>query len=253
MGVVGLEVAARTHLGLVRRQNEDAYLALPVQGVLAVADGMGGHRAGEQASRRAVDAATGVLMMTQRADRFDDLENLGRVGRAVRVANQQVRQAAAENAQFSGMGTTLVVAMFRDQRVFYAHAGDSRLYRLRAGRLRQLTRDHSLVQQLVDQGVFRDRAEAHAAGVGDNVLVRSLGMEAGVEPDVGDQPLRPDDLFLLCTDGLCGKVPDAEIEAALAQPGAPLEQLADRLVQVALDAGGTDNVTVVLARPKAGG
>jgi len=250
MAVVPLDVAARTHVGYVRRHNEDAYLVLPVQGVLAVADGMGGHRAGEQASRIAVDAATGVLMVAQRADRFDDLESLTRVGRALRVANQQVIQAASEDPGRAGMGTTLVVAMFRDERIFFAHAGDSRLYRLREGGLRQLTRDHSLVQQLVDQGVFRDRDEANAAGVGDNVLVRSLGMQGKVEPDVGDALLRAGDLFLLCTDGLAGKVPDGEIEALMNACGERLDELADRLVQAALDAGGSDNVTVVVARPK---
>jgi protein phosphatase len=139
--------------------------------------------------------------------------------------------------------------MFRDDRVFYAHAGDSRLYRLRAGQLKQLTRDHSLIRQLVDQRVFGSLQEARAAGVGDNVLVRSLGMEARVEPDVGDEPLRRGDLYLFCTDGLAGKVPDAEIEALLAGDWASLDGAAEALVEAALRAGGPDNVTVVLVRP----
>jgi protein phosphatase len=248
MSVVPLEVAARTHIGRVRRRNEDAFLTLPVQGVIAVADGMGGHSAGELASRVAVDAATGVLMDAQRLDRADDLENLAAVRKALQFANREVIRASEEEAGRKGMGTTLVVAMFRDERIFYAHAGDSRLYRMRGGRLRQLTRDHSLIRQLVDQRVFASLEEARAAGVGDNVLVRSLGMEARVEPDVGDEPLRQGDLFLFCTDGLAGKVPDSAIETILAEDRASLDGAAEALIEAALQAGGPDNVTVVLAR-----
>jgi protein phosphatase len=244
-----LEVGSRTHVGRIRTRNEDAYAAMPDQGVVIVADGMGGHRGGQRASRLAVDTALEVLLAVQRADRVDDLQSLARVGKSIELANAAVARAAAREPALAGMGTTLVVALFRDQHVFYAHVGDSRLYRWRGGQLRQLTRDHSLIQQLVDQGVFADRAQAYAAGVGDNVLVRSLGMETQVEPDVGDAPLEPGDLFLLCTDGLAGKVPDETIAAALSDPQATLESRAGALLQAALDAGGSDNVTLVLARP----
>jgi protein phosphatase len=134
--------------------------------------------------------------------------------------------------------------------LFFAHVGDSRLYRYRGGQLRQLTRDHSLIQQLVDEGLFADRREAQGAGVGDNILLRSLGLEARVEPDVGDARIEPGDLYLFCTDGLAGKVPDRDIAALLADADEDLDLLAERLKQAALDVGGPDNVTLILARPR---
>jgi protein phosphatase len=245
-----LELATRSHVGLVRAHNEDAFAALAAEGVVVVADGMGGHNAGEVASELAVEAAANALCDVQEADLADDIDSLMHIGRAAELANGAILERTRREPQLAGMGTTAVLAMFRHQRIFYAHVGDSRLYRMRDGRLRALTRDHTLVQQLLDQGLFRDRAEARLAGVGDNVLIRSLGVDGAVEVDVGDAPLQRDDIYLFCTDGLCGKVPDEELQRLLCAPGHGLDALADRLQQAALDAGGSDNITLVLARPR---
>jgi len=252
MTVNTLEIAFRTHVGLVRLRNEDYLAALPQQGVVLLADGMGGHRAGDVASRLAVETAVNELLPAQSDDSADDLESLLRVGQAVEAANQAIFRTVRLQPELSGMGTTIVAAVFREQRIFYAHVGDSRLYRIRRGRMRRLTRDHSLVQQMVDEGVFRNRAEARAAGVGDNVLTRTLGLDPQVEVDVGDAVLAPDDLYLFCSDGLSNKVPDREILGILRAAGSDLDARAEALLQAALDAGGSDNITLVLARPRPG-
>ena len=245
-----LEVATRSHVGRVRPHNEDAFVALAARGVVVVADGMGGHKAGEVASLLAAEVVANALCDVQESDGADDLDSLMQVGRAVELANEAIAARVRREPQLAGMGTTLVAAMFRHERIFYAHVGDSRLYRLRNGRMRQLTRDHSLVQQLIDQGIFRSRAEARDAGVGDNVLIRSLGVAGALEVDIDDAPLQPEDTYLFCTDGLCGKVSDREIARLLRRSDASLEDLADDLERAALDAGGPDNITLVLARPR---
>lgn len=248
MTVNSLELAYRTHVGLVRDNNEDSYTADGDYGLMVVADGMGGHCSGEVASRIAVEAAADVLGQAQHDDAADDLDSLMVVGRAAEVANGAIFAAVGRNPELTGMGTTVVTALFRNNRIFYSHVGDSRLYRLRGGRLRRLTRDHSLVQHLVDEGLFRDREEAREAGVGDNVLTRCLGQDPNVEVDVGDASLAAGDLFLCCTDGLCGLVPDERLESLMAKDE-PLELMAARLEAAALSAGGPDNVTLVLVRP----
>lgn len=248
MTVNSLEISCRTHVGLVRNNNEDSYTADGDYGLLVVADGMGGHCSGEVASRIAVEAAAEVLGQTQQEDMADELDSLMLVGRSAEVANGAIFAEVGRRAELAGMGTTLVSALFRDNRIFYAHVGDSRLYRLRAGRLRSLTRDHSLVQHLVDEGLFRDRDEAHEAGVGDNVLTRCLGQDPNVQVDVGDSALKPGDLFLCCTDGLCGIVTDERLQDLMLSHE-PLELIAARLEAAALAAGGPDNVTLVLVRP----
>jgi serine/threonine protein phosphatase PrpC len=249
MTVNSLELACRTHVGLVRENNEDSYTADGDYGLLVVADGMGGHCSGEVASRIAVETSAEELGQVQHLDLADELDSLLVVGRAVENANNAIFKEVATAPELTGMGTTLVTAIFRDNRIYYAHVGDSRLYRLRAGRLRHLTRDHSLVQHLVDEGLFRDRDEAHEAGVGDNVLTRCLGQDPNVEVDVGDAALQEGDLFMCCTDGLCGLVNDQRIQELMAS-GESLELIAARLEAAALAAGGPDNLTLVLARPQ---
>lgn len=249
MTVNSLDIACRTHVGLVRDNNEDSYTADGDYGLLVVADGMGGHCSGEVASRIAVEAAAEVLGQVQHEDMADELDSLMQVGRAAEIANGAIFAEVGRHAELSGMGTTLVAGLFRGDRIYYAHVGDSRLYRLRNGALRRLTRDHSLVQHLVDEGLFRDREEANQAGVGDNVLTRCLGQDPNVEVDVGDASLRPDDLFMCCTDGLCGVLSDQQLERLMLSDE-PLELMAARLEAAALAAGGPDNVTLVLVRPQ---
>lgn len=245
-----IDIAARSHQGLVRRRNQDSFRVDPDLGVVVLADGMGGHRSGEVASRIAAEAAVGDLLPAQRDGGDDATENLLRVGHAAEFANKALLEACDQRPELRGMGTTVVLAAFRDNRVYHAHVGDSRLYRIRYGRMRRLTRDHTLIQQMIDDGVFLNRAEAREAGVRDNVLTRSLGMRQQTDVDVGDSLLEPGDTFLICSDGLHGLVPDGTISRILRDPAGDLEVQAQALIDAALEAGGSDNVTVILARPR---
>ena len=251
MAVNPIELAVRTHQGLVRAGNQDAFRIDADLGVMVLADGMGGHRSGEVASRIAVEAALADLLPAQReAGGVDGTASLLRVGHSVEVANQALLDMCQVHPELSGMGTTVVAAIFRDGRIYYAHVGDSRLYRVRYGRMRRLTRDHSLIQQMIDDGVFLNRAEAREAGVRDNILTRSLGMQRQAEVDVGDALLEAGDTYLICSDGLHGMLPDSQIARILRDPHGDLEQQVQELIDAALAAGGNDNVTAILARPQ---
>ncbi len=252
MSAYRLVLEHRTHVGLVRQSNQDYLACYPEQGVFLLADGMGGHRAGEVAARIAVDSAAEVLLAGYARDAGDALQGMMLAGQAVEHANLSLRAAAADDAALEGMGTTLVLALFRPGRVFFAHVGDSRLYRLRDGVLHCLTRDHSLVQELIDQGVYRHRREAHAAGIGDNILTRSLGIRAEVEADLAECDVKPGDLYLACSDGLCGRVADTEILRRMSLEE-ELNDMADGLLRAALDAGGRDNISLILARSEPAG
>lgn len=249
MGADRLQVATRSHTGLVRSHNQDFLAVDAERGVVVLADGMGGHRAGEVASRIAADRALAELRSAQTGADNDAAAGSRQVGHAVERANQALFEACAKRPELSGMGTTLVVAAFRDRRVFYAHVGDSRLYRIRFGRLRRLTTDHTLIQRMVDDGVFVNRTEARRAGIRDNVLTRSLGIQNPAEVDVADVPVEPGDTYLICSDGLHGLIADKEIARILRDPAGDLDEQAQALLDAALTAGGSDNVSVVLARP----
>jgi len=244
-----IEVACCTDVGLVRKTNEDYLRVLPEQGIVALADGMGGHSAGEVASEVAVEVAVEELHHAQRFLEMDAVQALMSLGQAVERANASVYTLAGKYPELRGMGTTLVLALFHGGRVFYAHVGDSRLYLFRNGRLMQLTRDHSLIQEVVDHGIFPNRGEAREAGVGENVLTRSLGFDLNLSVDVDEVPVRPGDLFLFCSDGLSAPVPKKEIEKLMGAGQLSLESRARTLVNCAKDAGSTDNISVVLARP----
>lgn len=241
--------AASTDVGLVRKNNQDAFFASTESGLVIVADGMGGHKGGEIASAIAVQGIADNLQK-QNWEGSDAMQILLKLGSAVEKANQLIRQQAADNAELSGMGTTVVVALFINGRIYLAHVGDSRIYRFRKNKLEQLTRDHSLIQQLVDSGTFSTIREAVAAGIGTNVLTRGLGIEEQVEVDVSDEPLESGDLFLVCTDGLTAMLKDHDLERLLNHYHSDLDTAVERLVVGAMSAGGLDNVTVVLAHPQ---
>lgn len=247
--------AARSHIGLVRPMNEDSYAVHEYRPwtLLVVADGMGGASAGEVASRMAASAVSeDILENLQQADPADvDLETVLR--HAVQRANGEIWEAARQNVDLLGMGTTLVAALLHPSQLFLAHIGDSRAYRLHDGRLEQLTRDHSLVAELVRRGQITEaEAEHHPQR---NIVTRSLGTAPVSEPDVERIAWWTDDLLLLCTDGLTNLVPTRELEAHLgsiaqSQRGWTEEVLgeaADLLLGLALERGGQDNITLVLA------
>jgi protein phosphatase len=253
MTVDRIAFATQTHKGLVRTRNQDCLLVDAERGIVILADGMGGHRAGEVASRLAVETA----MEDLRAEGVENAEGDGtawlmQVGHAVELANRRLVEKSSGDPELQGMGTTVVLAIFRGGRIYHAHVGDSRLYRVRYGRLRRLTRDHSLIQRMIDEGIFANKASAREAGIRDNVLTRSLGMQLQTEVDVGDSLAEPGDTYLFCSDGLHGTLPDSEIARILRDPAADLADQAQALTDAALAAGGNDNVSVVLARRLAG-
>ncbi|MDO8879511.1 MAG: Stp1/IreP family PP2C-type Ser/Thr phosphatase [Coriobacteriia bacterium] len=225
--------AGDSHVGMVRPGNEDAYLLAPP--LYAVADGLGGHQAGEIASSLAID----TLLDT--APRQADAKALGR---SIRRANAAVIDAAASGRGRSGMGTTLTAAMVDGTRIAVAHVGDSRAYLLHLGALEQLTQDHSMVADLVRQG--RLSAEEARNHPNRSVITRALGSDPDTLADTFEVEAASGDRLLLATDGLTGLVRDEDIERILAAAATPATAV-DQLIDAALDAGGHDNVTVVVA------
>lgn len=234
----GVEYAWRTDIGRVRSRNEDSVAVDAAAGLLVVADGMGGHNAGDVASRMAIE---GVLAAMQgSAGEHDD-----RLVAAVRQANDAIYAAAGEDYQRSGMGTTVVAVWLRPTRLVVAHVGDSRLYRLRDGAIEALTRDHSQVQDLVDRGILTP-AQARAS-TRKNFLSRALGTDPDVVIDSAAHTPAAGDVYLLCSDGLTNMVEDEEI-VSLIRDAASLGAAAEQLVAQANERGGRDNISVALAR-----
>ncbi|MGH6912278.1 MAG: PP2C family protein-serine/threonine phosphatase, partial [Geminicoccales bacterium] len=230
-----LQSAVRSHVGHVRELNEDACLARPDLGIWAVADGMGGHDCGDYASGLII----GELGRVRRADSAREL--LHEVDATLARCNRTLLERARDGEL---SGSTIVALLVFEQNFAAIWAGDSRLYRLRDGRLEQLTRDHSYVQELVERGELApDRARAHPLG---NRITRAIGADPQLHLDVVDGRLEPDDLFLLCSDGLTGMVDDAAIAGILT--GTDVEAAADRLIDAALAAGGNDNVSAIVVR-----
>jgi PPM family protein phosphatase len=230
--------AGATDTGRRRRRNEDAYVCEPP--LFAIADGMGGAQAGEVASRLAA-----AVLEERGLDREPEADAEERVAGLIREANRRVFQRASEDAATSGMGTTMTVALVDNASgsIAFGHVGDSRAYRVREGELEQLTQDHSLVGELVRSGkISPEEAEVHPQR---SVITRALGTEADVDVDTFTSGAEPDDLYLLCSDGLTDMLADDEILAQL--DGAPaLDVAARRLVDAANSRGGEDNITVVV-------
>jgi serine/threonine protein phosphatase PrpC len=228
----------RTDPGLKRQHNEDAYAILEDHQLFVIADGMGRHAAGEVASRLCVEAISEAFRTSSfGAPRQPPLpRRAARLRGATLLANERILAAAAENEAYLGMGTTVVSAYFsaNNQRVYVAHVGDSRCYRLRDGKLTQLTTDHTL-------------GAAGIQGKTANVLSRAIGVEAEVEVDVQVESPVPGDIYLLCSDGLSRMVASEEIEATLA--AAPdLDAATTTLTDLANREGGRDNITLILVR-----
>jgi PPM family protein phosphatase len=226
-------------VGRVREGNEDAYLV--ADSVFAVADGMGGHVAGEVAASTALEP---IRALDGRV--FSDSDAAADALRtAVVEANETVSRMAADEPSYRGMGTTLTAAMLEGQRLHVAHVGDSRAYLLRGGRFSQLTDDHTLVQHLIDEGqITREEAASHPQR---SIITRAIGVSPDVDVDSLTFELQPGDAVLLCSDGLTGVVDDLQIAEVLAD-GADAEAALRRLVRIANDAGGPDNITAVLLR-----
>lgn len=244
-----LESAACSDVGRVRDHNEDSFLDLPSHGLFAVADGMGGHAAGEVASRLAIQTLQRRLGSPGAASA--DLPIEQQVAEAILQANAAILAESARDPGLAGMGTTITVAVTLDRpgELLLGHVGDSRAYRMSDGQLVQLTTDHTVVQRHVEDGSLSlDAARHHPLR---HLLTRALGTQADVEVDVFGATLGPDEILLLCSDGLTGMVDDEQLASMLADAG-PLPDLARRLVSAANDGGGEDNITVVLVRTAGG-
>jgi protein phosphatase len=248
-----LEIASATHTGMVRSHNEDAIATDGSIGLAVLADGMGGYNAGEVASGIAVALITSEMRQAiaktnlhgMPQDEGDTQSALLLKG-VIAKTNTSIFESANSQPQYAGMGTTLVVALFRDNRVSVAHIGDSRLYRLRTEKLDQITRDHSLLQEQIDSGMLSKEAARRSQN--KNLVTRALGIEPEVEAEIHTYDVMPGDIFLLCSDGLNDMVEDEDIELTLNAMGSNLPLAANQLVQMANDNGGRDNVSVVLVK-----
>lgn len=248
-----LELVSVTDVGRHRSHNEDNIGADPTLGLAILADGMGGYKAGEVASAIAISMITeelreGLAKLTP--GQSDEESGFSKesllVKNAILSANEAIYQTAQSQPQCAGMGTTLVTAMFYDDRMTVAHIGDSRLYRLRSGEFEQITVDHSLLQELIDKGFYTP--EEAKESLNKNLVTRAMGIDGTVEPDLQEEVVIPEDIYLLCSDGLSDLVEDEEIHSTLTEYGANLQEAAETLVQIANDYGGKDNISVILAR-----
>ena len=246
------EAFAHTDTGPVRENNEDYFLVDQENGLFVVADGMGGHSAGEVASLIAVETVEQVLLNEVDPDEtrlsrniMDEEEAIReRLRYAMNQACVKIRQAAIENPAHRGMGTTLTILLIEDGIAHFSHVGDSRLYLFSNGYLRRLTRDHTVVQNEIDAG--RLTPELARLAPHKNILTQSVGYHGTVDPVTSTRPVGEGDILLLCSDGLTDPIDDTTLEELIATT--PFDDLAFSLVERALDDGGEDNVTVVVVK-----
>lgn len=246
--------SALTDVGLQREHNEDCFAVLSEHDLFLVADGMGGHQAGDVASRLATDAIAGFFESTSQEDvtwpyHFDATltEEENRLVTGIRIANRRVFEHSLRARDCHGMGTTVVGALFSQARgrIYIGHVGDSRCYRVRDGAIEQLTRDHSLLSDYLQ--AMPHMTEEQRAEVPKNVITRALGIQDQVMVDLVSDDTRAGDLYLLCSDGLSGMVSDEEILGILLR-GGEMAEMCRELIQKANAGGGEDNITAVLIR-----
>lgn len=250
-----LEIVGATDPGMVRSNNEDSIASDVARGLVVLADGMGGYNAGEVASGMATTVITTELQQLLERQPAYAVEESTSKSLAIKLlrdqiakANTSIYQASQSQPQYSGMGTTLVVALFYDNKMAVAHVGDSRLYRQRGGEFKQVTKDHSLLQEQIDAGMITPEQAKLSAN--KNLVTRALGIDPSVEAEIHEYEVMVGDIYLLCSDGLCDMVSDEDTGAAVQMLGANLKLCAHQLVQMANDNGGRDNISVILVRVK---
>lgn len=241
-----LAVYGISDVGLNREHNEDSISWDIDLGLIMLADGMGGHNAGEVASELAVTAIRDALLDVLTPEIVDSklIKCDEALREAVIYANEEIHDQANRETECAGMGTTVVITLFYDDKVTIAHVGDSRIYRLRNGEFRQMTQDHSLVQEMIDNG-YLSQEEAMISS-SRNLITRALGIAPEVEVDVKTDDLDVDDVYLLCSDGLSDLVKDSEMAEILIEQRHDLGVAAQQLVDAANERGGTDNISVIL-------
>lgn len=248
-----LEVVCLTDAGQKRDHNEDALASDTSLGLVILADGMGGCQAGEVASDLAVQTILRQLKQSLTAFAPGQLDTASGMqaesqllNHAVAVANQNIYRMSQTQTECAGMGTTLVLGLFTNNRLLAGHIGDSRMYRLRDENFRQITADHSLVQEELRLGLIGP-AEARASAY-KNLVTRALGIDPTVELELHEHEVQAGDLYLLCSDGLTDLIEDDEIHSILDKLGVNLQLAANQLIQIANDKGGHDNISVILVK-----
>jgi protein phosphatase len=249
-----VRIVERTHVGQVREHNEDCIASDAARGIAILADGMGGMNAGEVASSMTVSVVLDELIShldeTLRSYGPDGEAGLNSAARllkaSVESANNAVFHVAQSRPLYQGMGTTIVAALFHDNRLNIAHVGDSRMYLFRGGSLSQVTRDHSFVQELIDRGLYTP-AEARESSR-KNVVTRAVGIAPHVDVETATRETQVGDVYLLCSDGLTDLVRDQDLERVMTIMARDLDAMADQMIELANASGGRDNVSVMLVK-----
>ena len=249
-----VEYAGLTNVGMKRTHNEDNLLVVAEEDLYMVADGMGGHASGEVASKLAVETIADFFSKTakdaeltwpfkmEKSRKYEE----NRLVTGVKLANLKIYETASSNAKYKGMGTTIVAVLFSGDETFIGHVGDSRVYRIRDRKLEQMTEDHSLLNDYKKMAKLTPEEEKNFPH--KNIIVRALGMKETVQVDICNERPQPGDVFLLCSDGLSGEVPDEDILRIVNENIESLDAAAQALIQTACDNGGKDNVTALLVR-----
>ncbi|HEX7454556.1 MAG TPA: Stp1/IreP family PP2C-type Ser/Thr phosphatase [Gallionella sp.] len=252
-----LEIVSQTNPGMVRSHNEDSVVYDAECGLVVLADGMGGYNAGEVASGIAVSVVVTEITQPlknsspiQRDEETGEELAIALLSSSIHKANAAIFKAAQNQSQYAGMGTTIVSALFYDNRVVVGHVGDSRLYRLRGEILESITRDHSLLQEQIDCGMISVENARHSQN--KNLVTRAVGIDAEVIPEIHLHDVQVGDIYLLCSDGLNDMVEDDDIQCILYAMQGNLVLAAEHLIQTANDNGGRDNVSVILVKVKQG-
>jgi len=248
-----LEIVRLTNIGRQRNHNEDAIASDDTMGFVVLADGMGGYKAGEVASEMAVLSITAELMEAMENQRPGKVDAaLGKqaeaqlILNAVKSANEVIYSVSQSQPECAGMGTTLVVGLFTNNKLLVGHIGDSRMYRLRNQVLSQITEDHSLLQQQIKAGLIT--AEQSKYSLNKNLVTRALGVDAEVELELNEYEVEVGDIYLLCSDGLTDLVDDEAIQSALNKLMPDMDNTAQALVHMANENGGKDNISVILVK-----
>jgi protein phosphatase len=248
-----ITIVGLTDKGIVRSKNEDSIGFDSALGIVVLADGMGGHRGGEVASSMTVDTIINEMQQSLpkiTAGEIDENSGFSResicIQDAVVTANEKVYGAAEANPEYKGMGTTIVMLQFYNNSFSLAHIGDSRCYRLRSNKFEQITRDHSLLQELIDRGFYTPEEARNS--MNKNLVTRALGIDPIVMPDIQEDIVLKNDIYLLCSDGLTDLVEDEDIYLTIMQFSANLEEATKQLITKANQKGGKDNISVMLCR-----
>lgn len=250
---MAIEMHAMTDVGRKRNHNEDCVGITPSHGFAILADGMGGYNAGEVASAMAIEIIGNrlkeQLLKLPQAEIDEDTGLTGEsmlIRDAIKSANDAIYQESRQKTECQGMGTTVLAALFYANRISAAHVGDSRMYRLRSGILSHVTEDHSLVRENVRRGLISEN-EARNSRI-KNIVTRALGLEGGVEADVVEGTVCAGDIYLMCSDGLTDVISDEIIQQTLIASERNLKRAGRQLIDLANDAGGPDNISVILIR-----